>query len=58
MSKKCRVALLGLVLICLLISSVTTANTTINVWTGFPELEPFYKWVGEEYSKSHPGVTI
>lgn len=58
MCKKCRVALLGFVLICLLISSVTTANTTINVWTGFPELEPFYKWVGEEYSKSHPGVTI
>ena len=29
---------------------------TIHVWTGFPELEPFYKWAGEEFSKTHPGV--
>ncbi len=58
MRKRGILALFCVVLLGLLISSITTANTTINVWTGFPELEPFYKWVGAEYSKSHPGVTV
>jgi multiple sugar transport system substrate-binding protein len=57
MRKGVRYTLLSVVLMALLIASVT-ATTTINVWTGFPELEPFYKWVGAEYSKSHPGVTV
>lgn len=42
----------------LLIVATVSANTTINVWTGFPELESFYKWAGAEYSKAHPGVTV
>ncbi len=42
----------------LLIAATVSANTTINVWTGFPELESFYKWAGAEYSKAHPGVTV
>ncbi len=42
----------------LLIAATVSANNTINVWTGFPELESFYKWAGAEYSKAHPGVTV
>ncbi len=42
----------------LLIVATVSANTTVNVWTGFPELESFYKWAGAEYSKAHPGVTV
>ncbi len=40
------------------VSLPVLANTTINVWTGFPELEPFYKWAGNEFTKTHPGVNI
>ncbi len=42
----------------LLVLASVSANTTINVWTGFPELEPYYKWAGAEFSKTHPGVTV
>ncbi|HHY45904.1 MAG TPA: extracellular solute-binding protein [Firmicutes bacterium] len=38
--------------------SVTASAKTINIWTGFPELEPFYKWAGAEFAKSHPGVNF
>lgn len=58
MRKRGRLTLLWIMLLALLIPSIATANTTINVWTGFPELEPFYKWAGGEFSKSHPGVTV
>lgn len=60
MKKRVYFFFLGVALMALLISSAFAANTTttINVWTGFPELEPFYKWAGTEFTKTHPGVNV
>lgn len=46
--------LLLLVAVCLPVF----ANNTINVWVGYPELDPFLKWAGVEFAKTHPGVDI
>jgi multiple sugar transport system substrate-binding protein len=32
------------------------AETTLAIWTGFPELQPFYQAVADSYSKLHPNV--
>src|SRR5271157_5756058 len=32
------------------------ADTTLSVWTGLPELVPFYTKVAEAYTKAHPNV--
>jgi multiple sugar transport system substrate-binding protein len=34
------------------------AETTLSIWTGFPELQPFYQAVADAYSKQRPGVKI
>ena len=34
------------------------ADVTLNVWTGYPELVPYYKAVAEEYAKTHAGFKI
>jgi multiple sugar transport system substrate-binding protein len=34
------------------------ATTTLSIWTGFPELQPFYQAVADAYSKLHPEVTF
>ncbi len=31
---------------------------TINVWTGFPELEPYYKWAGQAFAEIYPDVKV
>src|ERR1700736_2294840 len=31
---------------------------TLSIWTGFPELVPFYKAVGDAYGKMHPDVKV
>jgi len=30
----------------------------LSVWTGYPEVEPFYKKAAEEYAKTHPGFQL
>ena len=32
------------------------AETTLSIWTGFPELQPFYEAVAKAYSSVHPDV--
>lgn len=34
------------------------AAATLSIWTGFPELVPFYKAVGEAYGKAHSGFQV
>jgi multiple sugar transport system substrate-binding protein len=34
------------------------AAVTLNLWTGFPELVPFYKAVADAYGKMHSDVTV
>ena len=34
------------------------AETTLSIWTGYPELVPFYKAIGEEFAKSNPGFKL
>jgi multiple sugar transport system substrate-binding protein len=34
------------------------APVTLSIWTGYPELEPFYKKAAEEYAKTHPGFKV
>jgi len=39
-------------------ASRAAGAVTLSIWTGFPELVPFYKAVGDAYTKLHPGVTV
>jgi multiple sugar transport system substrate-binding protein len=32
------------------------AETTLTIWTGFPEVQPFYQAVADAYTKQHPEV--
>jgi multiple sugar transport system substrate-binding protein len=32
------------------------ADTTLTIWTGFPECQPFYQAVADAYTKLHPEV--
>src|SRR4029079_14596259 len=34
------------------------APVTLTIWTGFPEIEQFYKKAGDEYAKTHPGFKL
>ena len=34
------------------------AETTLAIWTGFPELAPYYQAVGDAYTAAHPDVKI
>jgi multiple sugar transport system substrate-binding protein len=42
----------------LLSSAMAQTKVEINVWSGYPELVPFYKRVGEDLKKTYPGVTV
>ena len=39
-------------------SKSARAATTLNIWTGYPELVPYYKSVAEAYAKTKPDVTV
>jgi len=52
------ITVVALVVALLAVMAFPALAETINVWTGFPELEPFYKWAGEEFAKTHPGVKV
>jgi len=39
-------------------ASVGAAAVRLSVWTGYPEVEPFYKKAAEEYAKTHPGFQL
>lgn len=41
-----------------LAASQAASNVTLSIWTGFPELVPFYKAVADAYAKTHPNVTV
>lgn len=30
----------------------------LSVWTGYPEMEPFYQYVADQFKESHPNVEI
>ena len=34
------------------------ADTHLAIWTGYPELQPWYQAVAAEYAKTHPGVSF
>ena len=34
------------------------ADTTLSIWTGYPELTPYYEAVAEAYKATHPGVSV
>jgi len=39
-------------------ASAGASAVRLSVWTGYPEVEPFYKKAAEEYAKTHPGFQI
>ena len=39
-------------------ASAGAAATPLSIWTGYPEIEPFYKKAAEEYAKTHPGFQL
>jgi multiple sugar transport system substrate-binding protein len=38
--------------------SVGAAPVTLSIWSGYPDVEQFYKKAGEEYAKTHPGFKL
>ena len=34
----------------------TAADVTLDIWTGYPELVPFYQSVADDYAKTNPGT--
>jgi multiple sugar transport system substrate-binding protein len=38
--------------------SVGATPVTLSIWTGYPEVEPFYKMAAVEYAKTHPGFKV
>jgi multiple sugar transport system substrate-binding protein len=34
------------------------APVKLSIWTGYPEVEPFYKKAAQEYAKTHPGFEL
>jgi multiple sugar transport system substrate-binding protein len=34
------------------------APVTLSIWTGFPEIEAFYKTAAQEYAKKNPGFKL
>lgn len=54
-----RGAMLGTVAFGALLAGISGAYAqTITVWSGYPELAPFYEHVAEGFKETHPGVTI
>lgn len=41
-----------------LVTRPARADTHLAIWTGFPELQPWYQAVAAEYAKTHPGVSF
>jgi multiple sugar transport system substrate-binding protein len=37
-------------------SRALAADATLAIWTGFPELQPYYQAVADAYTKQHPDV--
>ena len=35
-----------------------TAPVTLNIWGGYPEIDPVYKSAGEAFTKTHPNVSF
>ena len=52
-----RKALIATVLLALTFGAAV-AQRTISVWSGYPELEPFYDHVAEQFEADNPNVTI
>ena len=40
------------------LSSPARAATALTLWTGYPELAPYYKAVAEAYAKTHAGFSL
>ncbi|HEY0420692.1 MAG TPA: hypothetical protein VGC80_14340, partial [Acetobacteraceae bacterium] len=38
--------------------SARAADVTLSVWTGYPELVPWYQAMGEAYAKANPGFKL
>lgn len=36
----------------------STGAVTLNLWSGYSELDPFYKYVADAYKKQRPNVTV
>lgn len=39
-------------------SRAARAATNLTIWTGYPELVPFYKAIADNYAKTKPDVTV
>lgn len=35
-----------------------TGTVKLSLWSGYPEMEPFYRYAADEYQKAHPNVEI
>ncbi len=57
-SRREALALMGGAGAAALVTLPARADTHLAVWTGYPEIQPWYQAVAAEYAKSHPGVTF
>jgi len=47
-----------LILCVILGSSIVLAKTKLSLWSGYPEMVPFYEKVAKDYQESHPDVEV
>lgn len=45
-------------LACAMALSAAPKEITLSLWSGYPEMEAFYKYAATEYKKTHPNVTV
>jgi len=65
MKRKCKKMgslVMGILMLCALFSAVGVSQAAKGVnlllWTGYPEMVPFYEKVAKDYENLHPGVRI
>lgn len=64
--KKAIVTMLAMLLVCSMTlfaagsneEAATDKPVTLSVWSGYPEMEVFFKHAAEEYKKLHPNVSV
>ena len=55
--RKKTLGIMSILLLCVFLSSaVAFGSTKLSLWSGFPEMVPFYEKVAKDYQKLHPEV--
>ncbi len=57
--RKKTLGIMSILLLCVFLSSaVAFGSTKLSLWSGFPEMVPFYEKVAKDYQELHPDVEV